>query len=88
MIVKVKDMPVFYEGERYGKGKELEIKKEHHIDALFYVVKATSAVDQVDVNKMKKEELQALLTEKEIEFDAKATKDDLLALLEQKDSEE
>lgn len=88
MIVKVKNMPAFYEGERYGKGKELEIKKEHHIDALFHVVKATSAIDQVDVTKMKKEELQALLTEKGIEFDTKATKDELLALLEPKDSEE
>lgn len=88
MIVKVKDMPVFYEGERYGKGKQLEIKKEHHSDALFHVVKATSTIDQTDVTKMKKEELQALLTEKGIEFDTKATKDDLLGLLEPKDSEE
>lgn len=88
MIVKVKDMPVFYEGERYGKGKEIEIKKEHHNDALLSVVEATSAIDQVDVTKLKKEELQKLLDEKGIEYEAAATKNDLLALLESKGSEE
>lgn len=88
MIVKVKKIPVYYNGERYEVGKKLEIKKEHHNDALLSVVEATSAIDQVDVTKMKKEELQALLTEKGIEFDAKATKEDLLGLLEPKDSGE
>lgn len=82
MIVKVKDMPVFYDGERYEVGKELEIKKEYHNDALFSIVKETSAVDQMDVNKLKKEELQALLDEKGIEYEAAANKNDLLALLE------
>lgn len=82
MIVKVKDIPVYYDGERYEVGKELEIKKEYHNDALFSVVKETSSIDQTDVSKLKKEELQALLDEKEIEYEAAATKNDLLALLE------
>ncbi|ALV20756.1 hypothetical protein [Carnobacterium antarcticum] len=83
MIVKVKDMPVSYEGERYEKGKELEIKKEYHNDALFLVVKETSDIDKPeDLNKLKKEELQALLDEKGIEYEAEAAKKDLLVLLE------
>lgn len=83
MIVKVKDMPVYHDGERYEKGKELEIKKEYHNDALFSVVKETSDIDKSEVlNKLRKEELQALLDKKEIEYDAAATKSDLVALLE------
>ncbi|MGX7393988.1 hypothetical protein [Carnobacterium mobile] len=83
MIVKVKDMPVFYDGERHEAGEEFEIKKEDHNDALFSVVKETSDIDKPeDVSKLKKEELQALLDEKRIEYEAAATKNDLLALLE------
>ena len=88
MIVKVKDIPVFYGKERHGVGQKLEIKKEHYNDALFSVVEKTSSIDQSDVSKLKKEELQALLDEKGIEYEVAATKNDLLALLEPKDSEE
>lgn len=82
MIVKVKDIAVFHEGERHEVGKELEIKKENHNDSLFSIIKETSDIDKTDVNKLKKEELQKLLDEKEIEYDSAATKNDLLALLE------
>ncbi|WP_035053124.1 hypothetical protein [Carnobacterium pleistocenium] len=82
MIVKVKDVAVFHEGERYEVGKELEIKKEDHNDSLFSIVKKESAIDQTDLSKMKKEELQVLLDEKGIEYEAAATKNDLLSLLE------
>lgn len=82
MLVKVKNVAVFHEGERYEVGKELEIKKEDHNDSLFSIVKKESAIDQTDVSKLKKEELQILLDEKGIEYEAAATKNDLLALLE------
>lgn len=83
MIVKVKDMPVYHDGERYEAGEEFEIKKEYQSDALFSIVKETSDIDKLeDVSKLKKEELQALLDKKEIEYDAAATKSDLVALLE------
>lgn len=82
MIVKVKDVPVFHEGKRYGAGQELEIKKEHHNDALFYIVEEEPGIDKTDITKLKKEELQDLLDEKGVEYDAKATKDDLIVLLE------
>lgn len=82
MIVKVKDVAVFHEGERYEVGKQLEIKKEDHNDSLFSIVKETSDIDKTDVSKLKKEELQKLLDEKGIEYDTAATKNDLLVLLE------
>lgn len=82
MIVKVKNVAVFHEGERYEVGKQLEIKKEDHNDSLFSIVKETSGIDQIDVSKLKKEELQTLLDEKGIEYEPAATKNDLLALLE------
>lgn len=82
MIVKVKDVAVFHEGERHEVGKQLEIKKEDHNDSLFSIVKETSDIDKTDVSKLKKEELQKLLDEKGIEYDTAATKNDLLVLLE------
>ena len=82
MIVKVKDIAVFHEGERHEVGKELEIKKENHNDSLFSIIKETSDIDKKDEAKLKKEDLQALLDEKGVEYEAAATKNDLLALLE------
>lgn len=35
MKVKVKDIGVHYDGERYEKGDSLEIKKEHFNDSIF-----------------------------------------------------
>lgn len=83
MIVKVKNVPVFHSGTRHEVGEEFEIKKEHYNDALFSIISEDSNSDETDLTKLKKDELQTLLDEKEIEYDTEATKKDLITLLEE-----
>ena len=83
MIVKVKNVPVFHSGTRHEVGEEFEIKKEYHNDALFLIISEDSNSDEADLTKLKKDELQDLLDEKEIKYEAEATKKGLIALLNQ-----
>ncbi|MEW7916504.1 hypothetical protein [Enterococcus avium] len=41
MKVKVINLPVFYDGNRYEKDEELSIDKKHFVPELFYEQKVT-----------------------------------------------
>lgn len=62
------------------KRTDSDYQAENYLNAGYTEVTEGEKVETVSYAKMKIEELKALLVERGIEFDAKATKDELVAL--------
>lgn len=95
MIVKVKGIAVFHDGERHETGEELEIRKEDLNDFLFEIIEETSAIDQEEVGqlaesylkRLSNEKLQALLSPED--YDENSVKAELIAkVIEKQKTEE
>ncbi|MCP3741457.1 hypothetical protein [Rossellomorea sp. BNER] len=87
MKVIVKNIPVRYNGDRYEKGKSLEIEKKHFDDKLF----SRSEEDDQDLDyfdlsteKLKKvsnDDLKAFLEKESIDYPSNAVKEELIKLI-------
>lgn len=86
MKVSIKKTPVRYNGKSYREGDFLSIKEEHFNDKLFL-----ASEDQDDVNigelteeelkKVKNDDIRAYLDGENVEYEAKANKKALIALV-------
>lgn len=86
MIVKVKEVPVRYNGKTYSPDEEFEMDKAHVNENIVDVVED----DENDVNpfeKMTKDQLKAELDRLEISYEADAKKDVLVKALSEAPTE-
>lgn len=97
MKVTVKSIPVRYDGDRYLKGQILEIEEEHFNNVIFEKVEGEleggsgngqtndpidlSTLTADELQKIKNDDMKAFLDSKEIQYESKATKDELITLI-------
>lgn len=81
MIVKVKDIPVRYNGKTYKTGEDFEMDKKHFNEKLVDLIEDDKAENPF--SKLTKDEIKAELDARKIEYEANANKDVLLKALEE-----
>ncbi|MCJ0932928.1 hypothetical protein MST22_17390 [Virgibacillus halodenitrificans] len=86
MKVTVKSIPVRYDGERYFKGQEVEIKDAHFNENLFVKGQDAEETDlytltEAELKKINKDDIKAFLDTEGIEYDSSANKDELIAIV-------
>lgn len=80
--VKVKNIPVRYEGTTYQPGEEFSMKAEHVIDSLVEVTEE-DAIEPKTVEEMTITELKEYAAENDIDLGDAKKKDDILAAIQQ-----
>jgi hypothetical protein len=82
MKVKVKNIPVRYNGDRFLKGETLDVDEKHFDGNLFEEIKVEfidySSFSAEELKKIKNEDLKLFLDKKNIEYDSRANKDELI----------
>lgn len=76
--VKVKDIPVFYAGKRYGSGEELIIEGDHMNDDLFDKIEE---IENVPFKGVKEATLRKALEAAKVEIPEEADRDALIRLM-------
>ena len=76
--VKVKDIPVFYAGKRYGSGEELTIEANHMNDDLFDKIKE---IENVPFKGVKEATLRKALEAAKVEIPEQADREALIQLM-------
>jgi hypothetical protein len=79
MIVKVKSVPVRYNGKTHKPEEEFEMNKEHFNDKIVDLVEDDK--DENPFSKLTKDEIKAELDAREITYEASANKDVLFQAL-------
>ena len=84
--VSVKDIPVFYDGERYESGQEFEIDEKYFNEDIMEKGEVVEEEDyfsfsKEELSKVTKDDLKAFLDKEEIQYDSKANKDELINLI-------
>ncbi|EHV0179390.1 conjugal transfer protein [Enterococcus faecalis] len=80
--VKVKDMPVFYAGNRYLPDDELEIKESEDNTSLFEIIEKTENIPFKGVKEIK---LRKALENAGIEVPEDSTRENLIKLMLEND---
>lgn len=76
--VKVKDIPVFYAGKRYGSGEELIIEGDYMNDDLFDKIEE---IENVPFKGVKEATLRKVLEAAKVEIPEEADRDALIRLM-------